>query len=115
MVVKKVLEIGPYAFMAGIAVSAVAGFMWPHNASATLLVAILGVLVGMLNIKDKEVPGFLFASIALMVSAGSLGTVFGQFPVLTTAAPAFFSYIATFAAPAAGIVSFKQLWMLAKD
>lgn len=108
-------KLGPYAFIAGVALSALAGILLPSSATVSLIVMCLGVIVGLLNIADKEVMGFLLAAIALTVSAGALGTVFGQLPVLTTAAPAFFGYIVSFTGPAAGVVAFKQIWMLAKD
>ncbi|VVB98237.1 Uncharacterised protein [uncultured archaeon] len=108
-------QLGPPAFVAGFLLSVIAAVFWPLNGIVAIVVACLGVIVGLLNIQDKEVPGFLLATIAFTVSAGSLGVVFGQLYGLTTAAPAFFNYIVTFVAPAAGVVAFKQLWLLAKD
>ncbi len=108
-------KLGPYAFIAGAALSALAGALLPFNGTISLVVMCLGVIVGLLNIADKEVMGFLLAAIALTVSAGALGTVFAQLPLLATAAPAFFGYIVAFAGPAAGVVALKQIIMLAKD
>ncbi len=110
-----VKKLGPYAFFAGFLLSAVAGLLWPNNSSVTLAILALGVIVGLLNIVPKEVPGFLLAAIAFTASAGPLGTVFGQLPGLAIAAPAFFNYVVAFAGPAAGVVAFKQIWMLARD
>lgn len=113
--VKRIKHLGPYAFFAGFAISVIASFMWPSNLPATLAVLLLGVVVGLLNIQPKEVPNFLIAAIAFTASAAFLGVVFGQFPVISSAAPRFFDYIVTFVAPATGVVAFKQIWMLAKD
>ncbi len=113
-----VKQIGPPAFLAGILLSALAGFLWPTNITVMIVVASLGVLVGVLNIADKEVSGFLLASLTFMISIGgfiNLGTVFGQLPGLTQAIPAFLGYIVAFVGPAASVVAFKQIWMLAKD
>ncbi len=108
-------RIGPPAFLAGFVLSILAAFFWPTNGSVPLIVASLGILVGLLNIENKEVPAFLLATVAFAVSAGSLGAVFGRLYGLETAAPVFFNYIVSFVAPAAGVVAFKQIWMLAKD
>lgn len=114
-----VKRLGPPAFIAGFVLSILASVLTQYVPMASnpipLVVACLGVIVGLINITDKEVPGFLLAAIAFTVSAGSLATVFANVPGLLTAAPMFFNYIVTFTAPAAGVVAFKQIWMLAKD
>jgi hypothetical protein len=116
-----VQRLGPMAFMAGVVLSVLAGFLLPGSMAVAIVVACLGIIVGLFNIQDKEVPSFLLAAIAFTTAAASLGLVFGQIGVaggnkmLAEAPVAFFNYVATFAGTAAGVVAFKQIWILAKD
>lgn len=109
----EIKQIGPIVFVFGIVISGLAGVFWPSTGAIALLMACFGVIVGLLNINDKEVNGFLLASIAFTISAVSLGTVFGQITGLGSIMPAYFKYIVAFVGPAAGIVGLKQIWMLA--
>jgi hypothetical protein len=118
---------GSYAFLIAIAIAIILGVVGAAmpgvvtpviNTWLTLLLVILGVIVGFLNIKDKSITDFLVATLAVgMVgsTAGGLvqlnniitplGTIF-QFVVLN---------VAIVAAAAAIVVALKQIYSLAKE
>jgi hypothetical protein len=59
--------IGNWAFIIGLIVAVIAGFLPISYVAYTLLVLfILGLIVGFMNISDKDLMKFLVAAIALM-------------------------------------------------
>lgn len=58
-------QVGKWAFIAGLVVALLTGFLAVPMAALALFV--LGLIVGLLNIADKETEKFLIAAIALIV------------------------------------------------
>jgi len=108
--------IGGYAFLAGLVIAVLAAVYSPIANSGTFaLLGVLGLIVGLLNISDKEVMLFLVASIAFMLAATSLGGVLALTPGLGNYIPAVLRNIVVFIAPAAGVVAIKALYDVAKE
>jgi hypothetical protein len=59
---------GPVAFYIGLLIALIAAFITPSSWLYVGL-AVLGVIVGLLNVTAKETGPFLFASIAFIVAA----------------------------------------------
>lgn len=104
-------QIGRWAYVAGLILSVVLG--WYAVSGATTILIILGLVVGFLNIGEKESTSFLVAVIALML-VGLAGTssiaVAGTGDTLVKMFDAFVS----FSAAAALVVGIKQVVSLAK-
>jgi hypothetical protein len=103
-------KVGSYAFLIGIALAILSGI----GISAPFVVpvlAILGLLVGLLNIAQKETVNFLVAAIALMVAGASVGAI----PLLGQMISRILVNIAIFVAPAAVVVALQDIYALAKD
>jgi len=83
----------------------------------TLLMLILGIIIGVTSITTKEVTPFLIATIALVVAAAA--NVW--FPLsyvhelLFEWADHILTYIVAFAAPAAVIIAIKSVFAMAKE
>ena len=86
------------------------------------ILAILGVIIGVLavygrgTITKRETPGFLFASIALVV----MGAVFQQYggvikPYIGSLLSGISISVSIFIAPAVGILAIKAIWDMGKD
>ncbi|MBI2584173.1 MAG: hypothetical protein HYW25_05880 [Candidatus Aenigmarchaeota archaeon] len=117
---------GEYAALLGVIVAVLVGLAAASDglvAGATsawiaVLLVVLGIIVGLTTIAEKEVTSFLIAAIALVVSSVSV-PAFGAFSgvpelaVLGSILTAIFQNIATLIAPAAVIVAFKAVWSLA--
>ena len=88
------------------------GVFGPAAEWLPLLFVILGAIIGLLNISDKEIVHFLTAVIALLV-AGSAG--WSLIPFIGAWLGNIFGYIATLMAPAAVIVGIKTVWNLANN
>lgn len=100
------------AVLAGLAVGAGVGGVATYESSISLLLVVLGVVVGLTTITEKETTPFLVASIALVV-AGSAG--FSAIAIANIGAilDSIVSFIAIFVAPAAVITAVKAVYALA--
>ncbi|MFC2143595.1 hypothetical protein ACFLQN_04315 [Candidatus Aenigmatarchaeota archaeon] len=100
------------AILAGIA-AAFAGPLDTTIVSAVLVV--LGIIVGFLNISEKETTAFLIAAVALLVagtaSFNALGSTPGTVGYLISQ---ILGFIGAFVAPAAVIVALKAVYALGR-
>jgi len=130
-------EIAQYAFMAFVAIAVVAGLAvgymafdeksWTATASVrdanayvTLIMLILGIIVGLVSITTKEVRPFLIAAIALIVTGVSVDVwsplnAIEALELLYYWATGILNYIVAFAAPAAVLISIRSIWALARE
>lgn len=130
-------EIAEYAFMAFVAIAVIAGLAvgymafaeksWTSttavadaNAYVTLIMLILGIIVGLISITTKEVRPFLIAAIALIVTGvgvdvwSPLNNI-AALQLLYYWATGILNYIVAFAAPAAVIIAIRSIWAIAKE
>ncbi len=108
--------LGTLAFFVGMILSVIFGFLSSENGTVTLILVILGIIVGLLNITTKEVMPFLVAAIALVVAANTniYVPIDKIIPNLGLAIDGIVAYIATFMVPAAIINAVRMVWSLAK-
>ena len=116
--------VGHYAFILGVLLAILAGLLVenPINPSGkviSLVLVLLGLLVGFINITHKESYKFLVAAIALLLAGtmslgiGSLG--YDPIDQLGVTLRSIFAYIRNFVAPAVLIVSLKMIKNLAEE
>lgn len=102
-------QVGKYAFIAGLALAILAGF-WQQPWMWWLL-AILGLIVGFLNVGAGETRSFLLAAIGLILSASSIQ----QLPYVGDTLTGILGNVVVFISPAVLIVALKSLFETAKD
>lgn len=100
-------KIGRLAFIAGLVISVIAGFVNLGDWMLPALV-VLGVIVGLLNVTGKEVMPFLLGTVALMIVGTALGSVMSALPVI----PGILSAFVSFVAGAALIVALKEVYAI---
>lgn len=116
-------KIGAWAFIIGVIIAVVAGLAVGAMGAGQeqwvgyvpLVLVVLGFIVGLLNVGDKEVKAFLTAAIALMVTglAGThLLTINKVIPQLGTILQGMVTYLLVFVAPAALIVALLEFYKL---
>ena len=110
--------IGSWAFIIGVLIAILGGIFAPMLAEQaawiTLVLVILGLIVGFLNIGDKEIPGFLMAAIALMlVGSADLEIIDKVIAPVGTYLASIVANIVAFVAPAALIVALLEVYRLA--
>jgi uncharacterized membrane protein len=98
-------KIGRYAFIAGLVISVIAGFVSLGTMGLIALV-VLGVVVGFLNVTGAEVQKFLLGTVALMLVGSGLHTVMAAVPMV----PEILSAFTSFVAGAALIVALKEVY-----
>ena len=101
--------IGKWAFIIGLIIAVLAGLFLQATWVAWVL-AILGVLVGLFNVTEKETQNFLLAAIALTVSATALNTL----PIVGGIIASILAYIVAFVAGAVVVVALLTLFKTAK-
>lgn len=122
-------KIAHWAFVACVVIAIimglVVGYMYYNadsntvnaNADVTLILLILGIIVGLINLTAKEVTPFLIATIALIVASISnvwapLSTIHA---LLADWATYILNYIVAFVAPAAVIIAIKAVFSMEKS
>ena len=110
-------KLGEWSFIVGVLLSILFGFIpieW--DGLATLALVVLGLVVGLLNITEKESTPFLVAAVALM-TVTTVGANLNKIPpvVLGTFLQSAVGKIGVFVAPAAVVVGLKAIRSLAQD
>jgi len=103
-------KIGEWIFLLGVIIAILAGLLSPGSETVATILVILGLVVGFLNITEKESTNFLIAAIALILTGtvslsvlGSIGAMIKEIVI----------YISIFVMPAALIVALKLVYQLA--
>jgi hypothetical protein len=115
-------KIGVWAYIAGLIIAALVGLMaWISGndelaAWAVIVLAILGIVVGLLNIGPTEVNTFLLGAVAFVIASSGmslvLSTIEGDW---ARGLEVFMNAIVVFTAPGALVVAFKALYSVASD
>ena len=102
-------KIGKWAFIGGLVVAVLAGLFFQPGWAIWVL-AILGLIVGLLNVTAEDTRSFLLASIALTLSATALNTL----PVVGTALSFILPFVVAFVAGATIVIALKELFQAAR-
>lgn len=106
---------GEWAFIFGVLLALLGGLLVTlkllSGGIVALLLVVLGIIVGFMNVTEKETIPFLVASIALLAT-GSAGL--RELPLFGAYLGTVLLYLATFVAPAAVVVALKAIFDLAK-
>ena len=102
-------KIGKWAFIIGLVVAVLAGLFFQPGWAVWVL-AILGVIVGLLNVTAEDTRSFLLASIALTLSATALNTL----PIVGTALSFILPFVVAFVAGATIVIALKELFQTAR-
>ncbi|MEM0465362.1 MAG: hypothetical protein QXW97_01520 [Candidatus Pacearchaeota archaeon] len=109
-------RIGSWAFLGGVIVALLIGLLSSYltdSVSSTLTVAlvIIGLIVGFLNITERETTPFLMSGIVLILAIYAAGNSMDVIPPLVNVLK---SLMLIFV-PATIIVAIKNVWTLAKN
>ncbi len=117
---------GQYAFLGGVVLAIIvglaSGFLGGSLPIVLAVLGVLGLIVGLLNITEKEVTPFLIATIALLAAPSALAPVTaliaangaGLGTTLVTDLNGFLGAIAVFISPAAFVVALKSIYQMAQ-
>ena len=102
--------VGRWAFIVGLVLAGLLAFLDLGDASFWVL-AVLGLIVGFLNVSGSESQGFLIAAIALVASAGAVNSV----PNVGETVTEIMGNVVIFISPAMLVVAVKSLLESAKS
>lgn len=115
-------RIGGYAFIIGALLAVLLGvLMWfmPEllaSSYVVLALVVLGLIVGFINIEDKDLQKFLLAAVALMVVGSANLSAISTVPALEPIGAIIVNIVrnvAVFVAPAALVVALKAVYVFA--
>lgn len=110
-------KIGVWAFIAGIVVAIVAAFV--GNPWTIPALVVVGIIVGLLNVSDKETTAFLTASVSVMIAVftagASINSSLATLGTVGTVLAALLQNINVLVFPATIVVAIKAIYALAKD
>lgn len=111
-------KLGEWAFIIGVLIAIVIGLFSNIKADMqgwlVLLLVVLGLVVGLMNVSEKESTPFLIAVAALMLT-GLSGDTLSNIPKIGKYLSGIVLQIAVFVTPAAIVVALKAIHSLAKD
>ncbi len=103
-------KLGKWSFLAGVLLALVFGFVTAYAWVAWVLV-VLGLVIGLLNIEEKEVSAFLMAGTVLALMGYLGGQSLSSIMYLST----IFNNLLALFVPATIVVALKSVFALAKD
>ena len=119
---KMASKLGQWAFIIGVVLAMAIGLFSANMEASTrgtlsLLLVLLGLVVGFLNVTEKETVPFLVAAAALMLTATSVATLqsIDLGVGLGNYLAGIVSQIGVFVAPGAVIVALKAIYSLARE
>ena len=106
-------KLGRWAFVIGLIISVLLGFV--SFTYASLVLVILGLIVGFMNVSDKETTNYLVASIALLVVGVSGLQALAVWGPLYNWIQTVLASFTTFVAASVVVVAIKQLFVIGKE
>ena len=103
-------KIGKWAFIAGLVIAVLAGLFYQPDWAIWVL-AVLGVIVGVINVTGEDTRSFLLAAIGLTLSATALNAT----PIVGTAFSYVLPFVVAFVAGATIVVSLRELFQTARS
>ena len=113
--------LGAWAFIIGLAIALLLALVPTLLTTGwtVLILGLLGIIVGLLNIGDKELQLYLVANIAFMVAATGFSAVLSALPVIGSVGITFLTNfvhnVTLFVAPGAAVVALKALYEISKE
>jgi len=102
--------VGGWSFLIGLVLAVILGAMGRIDGAMSTILVILGLIVGFLNVSDKETEHFLLAGVTLVIVA-SFGA--GALQGLTIVADILHAVLILFV-PATIIVALKSVFQIAR-
>jgi len=116
MVLKQLKQnkVGAWAFVLGVIIAVIAGFIELNTTMASILV-VLGIVVGLLNITGKEGPAFLVAGAVLVIVTAFGKANYADIAVIGQPMSQIMEAIMTLIVPATIITSLRALFSHARN
>jgi hypothetical protein len=111
MVKSKTNFVGSWAFLIGVILAVVLGLVGVVSGPWIIVLIVIGLLVGILNVADKETGPFLMSGAVLIIASALGGNVLSNIEVVSNVLNA----LLVIFIPATVIVAIKNVFNLAKN
>jgi ATP synthase protein I len=116
----KMAKVGAWAFILGVIIALFLGFLPDNFKGAGVSVLVLaGIIVGFLNVTDKETTPYLMAAVAIMIALFTAGQQIAlslqSLGVLGEYLKSLLANINMFVFPATVVVAMKAIYNISKD
>lgn len=108
---KSIGALGKWAFLVGIILAVILGLLGPVSGTWAIVLVVIGLIIGLLNVAEKEVMPFLMSGAILIIASALGGSVMASIPYVGTILDAI---LAVFV-PATVIVAIKHVFNLARN
>ncbi|MGV8162651.1 MAG: hypothetical protein ACP5N2_04960 [Candidatus Nanoarchaeia archaeon] len=112
-------KLGVWAFIIGVILALIGGvivsLLGSGETAITAILIVLGLVVGFLNVTDKETKEYLLAAVSLILVTYFGGATLGLVPAIGPYLLSVFNAIMTFVIPATIVVALKAIYGLAQD
>ncbi|MFH2020872.1 MAG: hypothetical protein ABIJ34_05630 [archaeon] len=110
--------IGPWAFVIGLVIAVIAAY----TKQVFWMLSVLGLIVGLMNISERELSTYLLASLTFLLSANTLSITLTRLieyvpfiKMIMIYVDPLMANITLFVAPGAAIVALRALYGVSKD
>jgi hypothetical protein len=103
--------IGSWAFLIGVVLAVILGLVGTIGGTWMIVLIVIGLLVGILNIADRETMPFLISGTVLIIASALGGGIFYNIQVLSNVLNA----LLVIFIPATVIVAIKNVFNLARN
>jgi hypothetical protein len=111
-------KLGHWIFLAGIIIAIIAGLIMGSNetnATIILVLAVLGLIVGLINITLRDEVPFLVAATVLLIASGTFAQSLMGLPFeIGLKIASILGYVIVFVAPASLVVALKAIYAFAR-
>lgn len=104
-------KLGHWVFLAGIVIAIIAALVSGISNTVIWVLALLGLIVGLINVTLKDEVPFLVATTVLLIASGSLNVL----PYVGETIGTILAYVTVFVAPAGLVVALKAIYAFARD
>ena len=104
-------KLGAWAFLIGVVLAVILGALGEVSGTVLTILVVIGLIVGLLNVKDEETTPFLFAGVSMVIVSALGENVLGT---ISWAASILSALNAIFV-PATIIVALKAVFGLARN
>jgi len=107
--------VGKWAFIVGLIVAVLASFLTGYAATIALVLFLLGLVVGFLNISEKDSNKFLLATIAMLTGGIASISALSMLGLVTAYLSAVLGNFVAFVSAAALVVAIKLIFETGKN
>ena len=106
--------IGKWAFLVGLVVAIIASFLGGYVTAIAIVLFVLGLIVGFLNITEKDITKFLIANIALLTGGIASISALSILGIVSSYLNAILGNFIAFVSAAALVVAVKAVFEASK-